>query len=127
MDSPSNRGVKIAAVTNDGVTIAGHFGMAEYYKVVSTETGKIIAQEQRPKPHHMMHPDFEQTQSHDHQDMLAPIRDCQVLLCGGMRMRAYEHAMAAGFQVVMTLGKIDDAIRAYLDGTLVSDMRRIRS
>jgi predicted Fe-Mo cluster-binding NifX family protein len=119
--------VKIAAVTHDGVTIAGHFGMAEYYQVIATESGKITAEEKRPKPHHMMHPDIEQAGQHDHQDMLAPIKDCSVLLCGGMRTRAYEHAQAAGLQVILTVGKIDEAVRQYLNGELTSDLRRIRS
>jgi predicted Fe-Mo cluster-binding NifX family protein len=119
--------VKIAVVTNDGVTIAGHFGMAEYYQIITAESGQIISQEKRDKPHHMMHPDAEHASQHDHQDMLAPIRDCTVLLCGGMRTRAYEHAQSAGLQVIMTVGKIDEAVRQYLGGELISDPRRIRS
>jgi predicted Fe-Mo cluster-binding NifX family protein len=107
--------------------IAPHFGMAEYYQVISIEAGKVVAKEMRPKPHHTVHPDAEQAQGHDHQDMLAPIRDCQVLLSGGMRTRAYEHVQAAGIQVMMTVGRIDEAISQYIHGTLVSDPRRIRS
>jgi predicted Fe-Mo cluster-binding NifX family protein len=119
--------VKIAAVTNEGTMIAGHFGMAEFYQVITLEAGKVISTELRSKPHHMLHPDTEQAQGHDHQDMLSPIRDCQILLCGGMRTRAYEHVQAAGIQVILAVGKIDEAIRQYVNGTLVSDMRRIRS
>ena len=119
--------VKIAAVTHDGVTIAGHFGMAEYYQVITTESGQITSEEKRLKPHHMMHPDAEQASQHEHQDMLAPIQDCTVLLCGGMRTRAFEHAQSAGLQVIMTVGKIDEAVRQYLSGELISDTRRIRS
>ena len=123
----SQGAVKIAAVTNDGINIAGHFGMAEYYQVIVAESGKVTSEEKRPKPHHMMHPNMEQAGQHDHQDMLAPIRDCQVLICGGMRTRAYEHAEAAGLQVIMTIGNIDEAVKGYLDGSLVSDVRRIRT
>ena len=50
--------IKIAAVTNDGVTITGHFGMAQYYQVVLIEAGKITSKEQRLKPHHDVHPDY---------------------------------------------------------------------
>jgi hypothetical protein len=58
--------------------------------------------------------------------MFAPIRDCQILLCGGMRTRAYESAEAAGLQVIMTGGLIEDAFQGYLSGNLVSDSNRIR-
>ncbi len=119
--------IRIAAVTNDGMVIAPHFGMAEYYQVITVEKGKIIGQEKRPKPHHTIHPKTEESQQHDHQDMLAPIRDCQVLFSGGMRSRAYEHVQAAGLQVFMTVGNIDEAVKKYLNGDLISDMRRVRA
>jgi predicted Fe-Mo cluster-binding NifX family protein len=116
---------KIAIITNDGLTIAGHFGMAEYYKVFTLDAGKIIAQEQRPKPHHQVHPDFNQAQQHDHIEMFAPIQDCQVLVSGGMRTMAYEKARANGLQVFMARGKIEDILKDYLAGSLVSDPARI--
>jgi len=84
--------VKIAAVTNDGINITGHFGMAAYYRVITIEDKKVTTEEQRPKPHHTVHPDFVQAEHHDHQDMFAPIQDCQILLCGGMRNPAHEMA-----------------------------------
>ncbi len=121
LNSNTSGEIKIAAVTNDGTTIAGHFGMAAFYQVIVTEAGKITKMEQRPKPHHTIHPDTAQAQIHDHEDMLAPIRDCQILLCGGMRTRAYENAEAAGLQVIMTGGLIEDAVRDFLSGNLVSD------
>jgi len=119
--------VKIAVVTNDGLTVASHFGMAEFYQVVFTEAGKIISREQRSKPHHMMHLDVTESKLHDHQDMFAPIRDCQVLLCGGMRTPAYKSAEAVGLQVIMTGGPIENAVTAYLNGNLVSELHRIRN
>jgi predicted Fe-Mo cluster-binding NifX family protein len=118
--------IKIAAATNDGNTIASHFGMAAFYQVIVTEAGKIKTMERRPKPHHTTHPNLAQAQNHDHEDMLAPIRDCQILLCGGMRTFAYENAEAAGLHVIMTGGLIEDAVRGYLSGNLVSDPRLIR-
>jgi predicted Fe-Mo cluster-binding NifX family protein len=119
--------VKIAAVTNDGITIAGHFGMAEYYRVITIENDKVFNEEQLPKPHHTVHPDYVQAEHHDHQDMFAPIHDCQILLCAGMRSPAHEKAEAAGLKVIMTSGTINDAIQSYLHGNLVSDPQRIHN
>ena len=119
--------VKIAAVTNDGTTITGHFGMALYYQVIVIEAGKVTTKEQRPKPHHGVHPDYAQAEHHDHQDMFAPIQDCQVLLSGGMRKPAYEKAVAVGLKVIMATGKIDDAVQEYLSSNLDSDPNRIHN
>jgi predicted Fe-Mo cluster-binding NifX family protein len=119
--------VKIAAVTNDGITITGHFGMAIYYSVITIEDGKVTNKEQRPKPHHSVHPDYVQAEHHDHQDMFAPIQDCQVLLSGGMRSPAYGKAKEAGLDVIMTSGEINAAVRNYLNGSLISDPQRIHN
>jgi predicted Fe-Mo cluster-binding NifX family protein len=119
--------VKIAAVTNDGITITGHFGMAEYYRVITIIDNKVTTEEQRLKPHHTVHPDYVQAEHHDHQEMFAPIQDCQILLCAGMRTPAYEKARTTGLQVIMTSGKINEAVQNYLNGNLVSDPQRIHN
>ena len=112
--------IKIAAVTEDNVNLSSHFGMAPYYRVLSVEDGKILAEEGRDKPHHGQHPDHQlnledEHHSHGHADMLAPIKDCQVLLCGGMGEPAYRNAKGAGLEVVLTGGEIDMAVKAYLN------------
>ena len=35
--------MKIAAVTEDNITISQHFGRAPFYVVVTVENGKIVA------------------------------------------------------------------------------------
>jgi predicted Fe-Mo cluster-binding NifX family protein len=118
---------KIAVVTENGEHISSHFGMASAYRVYTIDTGKIIAEEQRAKPHHAHHPDHnggpeEHTQ---HEDMFAPISDCQVLICGGMGTPAYRKALTAGLEVVLTGGEMRPAVEAYLLGQLNSDPRRV--
>ena len=44
--------MKIAAVSEDGVTISQHFGRAPFYVVVTVENGQIVAREQRDKMGH---------------------------------------------------------------------------
>lgn len=41
--SGEKRSVKIAAVSEDGVTISQHFGRAPFYVVVTVEEGKVVA------------------------------------------------------------------------------------
>lgn len=118
---------KIAVVTEDGQRISSHFGMALAYQVYTIEDGQIVAEERRAKPHHSHHPDH--ASSHErhglHEDMFAPVNDCQVLICGGMGTPAYQKAQAAGLQVVLTGGEMRAAVEAYLLGGLSSDPRRV--
>lgn len=44
--------MRIAAVSEDGVTISQHFGRALSYIVVTVEDGKIVPREQRDKLGH---------------------------------------------------------------------------
>jgi predicted Fe-Mo cluster-binding NifX family protein len=123
--------IKIAAVTQDGVKLSSHFGMAPQYRVFTIEDGAISSVETRDKPHHSHHPEGHGPQGHHehhyhgHEDMFAPIQDCQALLCGGMGTPAYRRAQAAGLEVFMVGGNIENAVEAYLNGGLSSDMRRV--
>lgn len=119
---------RIAAVTDDGLILSNHFGMAGQYLVSEVEDGHILHQETRAKPHHSVHPDHSQPHSHSeqlHDDMFAPIRDCQVLLVGGMGGGAYNKAMAAGLEVVLTGGAISAALQSYLAGQIISNDLRL--
>lgn len=124
--------LKIAAVTEDGIRISAHFGMAPQYRVFTVEGDKIIADELRAKPHHSHHPGQGHNHdhdhhAHDHEDMFAPIRDCSVLLAGGMGTPAHQKALAANLQVFLTGGEISQAVQAYLQGMLINDPRRVHA
>jgi predicted Fe-Mo cluster-binding NifX family protein len=118
---------KIAVVTENGRQISSHFGMAPAYRVYSAEDSKVVAEEERLKPYHAHHPDH--NGGHEgpglHEDMFAPIHDCQVLICGGMGTPAYQKALAAGLEVVLAGGEMRAAVDAFLLGRLDSDSRRI--
>jgi len=115
---------KIAAVTDDGQILSNHFGMSAQYLVIEVEDGLILKQEIRAKPHHSVHPDHSQPHSDNHQlheDMFAPVHDCQVLLVGGMGDGAYNRARAVGLEVLLTGGSIPAAVQAYLSGQLATN------
>jgi predicted Fe-Mo cluster-binding NifX family protein len=118
---------KIAVVTENGQQISSHFGMAPAYQVFSVEDGKVVAEEQRLKPYHAHHPDHNGAHAGHglHEDMFAPIHDCQVVICGGMGTPAYQKALAAGLDVVLTGGDMRTAVDTFLLGQLTSDPRRI--
>ncbi len=127
--------LRIAVPTEDGERISAHFGQAPRYVVFIVEDGRIVRREERPKAHHSHHDhghhhhDHDNGHGHGHghhfQDMIANIRDCQVVIVGGIGQPGYQRLLAAGYEVYLTGGRIDDAVQAYLQGRLQSDLRRV--
>jgi predicted Fe-Mo cluster-binding NifX family protein len=119
---------KIAFPTDDGETISKHMGQARYFQVITLENGKIESSEQRDKASHSHqdHQHEQETGAHPGQAMIETIRDCQVLIAGGMGQPMYDRAVSSGLEVYLTgENRISDAVEAYRQGTLASDMRRI--
>lgn len=120
-ENRSPASLRIALVTDDGETISNHFGQANAYRVFQIEDGRRTDLGTRPKPHHG-HGDHQPSL---HGSMLEPIADCRVLIAGGMGAPAWEKARSAGLEVILTGGKIDEALMAYASGALTSDERRL--
>jgi predicted Fe-Mo cluster-binding NifX family protein len=132
--------MKIAAVSEDGVSISQHFGRAPFYTVVTVEDGKIISHEQREKLGHA-HFAGEGHEEHGsgsrghgldpasqdrHVRMAASIADCQVLLARGMGAGAYQSLERAGIRPILTdISSIEDAVEAYLAGRIVDHTERL--
>ncbi len=137
--------MKIAVITENGIAISQHFGRAPWYQVFTIVDGEISERELRPKighnqfsaeHHHEEHHHDEHNHAAGHgldpasQDRHArmgeAIADCEVLLCGGMGMGAYESMRRLGIRTVMTdLKDAEQAVRAFLDGTLVDRSDRL--
>ncbi|MGC8595936.1 MAG: NifB/NifX family molybdenum-iron cluster-binding protein [Candidatus Kryptoniota bacterium] len=126
--------MKIAVVTMDGSTVSQHFGRSPYYAVITVDNGKISSRELRPRGTGHFAPggpqhggDLDEGGRHgygsaariSHAAMAQEISDCQVLIAGGMGSGAYENFKEAGLEVILTdYNLIDDAVKAYTDGTL---------
>lgn len=94
--------MKIACVTDDGVTISEHFGRAPYYAVLTVKEGQIVARELREKMGHRQFAAQEwgmlyggchgaDPASHNkHLSMAQAIADCEALPCRGMGYGAYQ-------------------------------------
>jgi predicted Fe-Mo cluster-binding NifX family protein len=130
---------KIAAITDDGTTISQHFGRATYYLVATVENGQIVSRELRHKlghTHFVNQPHAEETPeqphgmdtaSHNkHLQMAEAIADCEALLCRGMGMGAYQSMQVRGIRPVVTdIAGIDEAVMAYVNGTIVDRVDRL--
>jgi len=122
--------MKIAVITDDGKTISQHFGRAPYYLVLTIEDGKISNRDMREKlghnqfgeNQHGSHEDGHGHEGHSHEkhvSMAETISDCQVVICGGMGMGAYESMRRLNIQPVVTdTQEIDAAAQAFIDGKL---------
>ncbi len=121
---------KIAIPTDDGETISMHLGRAHYFQVITLQDGQVQSTEQREKASHS-HQDHQHEHEagvHPGQQMIETIRDCQVLIAGGMGQPMYERAISHGLDVYLAIqDRISDAVEAYQKGTLTSDMRCVHS
>ena len=133
--------MKIAAVSEDGVTISQHFGRAPFYVVVNVEDGKIVRREKRDKMGHNQfsgetHEEahgadprghgFDPAAQNRHARMVTAIADCEILLARGMGAGAYESMKQANIRPVVTdVENIDDAVQAYLAGSLKDHVERL--
>ena len=131
--------IKVAAITDNGVTISQHFGRAAYYLVATIENGRIVDRELRSKLghshfHNQVHIEGEPEQPHGmdaashnkHLQMAEAIADCTALLCRGMGTGAYQSMQARGIRPVVTdIVAIEDAVMAYIEGSIVDHVNRL--
>ncbi|MGB9776357.1 MAG: NifB/NifX family molybdenum-iron cluster-binding protein [Anaerolineae bacterium] len=134
--------MKIAAVSDDGVTISHHFGRAPFCVVITVDEGRVIGREVREKmghthfagEHHHGHGHDADPRGHGfdpaaqsrHARMIQTIADCDVLLARGMGVGAYESLRRAGIRPILTdIARIDDAVQAYLEGRLEDHPERL--
>jgi predicted Fe-Mo cluster-binding NifX family protein len=131
--------MKIAAISDDGVTISQHFGRAPLYVVLTIENGEIVARENRDKAgHHTFsggeHPETAPGERHGfdagaqsrHAAMAQTINDCQVVIAGGMGWGAYESLKSYGLETIITnVNSIEEAVKLYLAGNLPNEMERL--
>lgn len=120
----------IAFVTDDGQTISSHFGRARFYEVVTLRDNAVISRERRPKAgHHTFAPETAHDPGqHDakHTTMVSPVLDCSMLVARGMGAGAHTHLLSAGITPILTdLQTIDQAVAAFVEGSLKNDVSRL--
>lgn len=133
--------MKLAVITEDGHTISQHFGRAPYYLVFTVEDGQIVNRELRDKLGHRQfaHEDHDHDSENDprghgfgahsdakHARMIDAIQDCQAIIVRGMGRGAYLAMQQANIRPFVTeLADAEQAVRAYLDGTLADHTEQL--
>jgi predicted Fe-Mo cluster-binding NifX family protein len=130
--------MKIAVISDDGITVSQHFGRAPYYVVVTAEDGEVVNKEKREKAGHSsfahQHQEHAAEERHGygagaeskHAAMAEAIADCKVLIAGGMGWGAYENMTSRGIKTIVTdIKNIDEAVKLYLEGKLLNLQQRL--
>jgi predicted Fe-Mo cluster-binding NifX family protein len=133
--------MRIAVVTDDGQTISQHFGRAPYYLVFTVEDKEIVGQELRDKVGHQQLAQEDHRHASDadprghgfgahsdakHARMIESIRDCQAVIGRGMGRGAYLALEQAHIRPFVTdLADPEEAVRAYIGGTLADHAERL--
>jgi len=119
--------MRFAIASADGVAMSRHFGRSQCFVVFDVSDGRASRSEVRDNTftahakgecddgeHH------DHDQPHSHGDIVAALKDCRAVVCGGMGRRAAEELRANGIEPVMadpalSLGQVAHAFAA---GTL---------
>jgi predicted Fe-Mo cluster-binding NifX family protein len=125
--------MKIAFVSDDHSNISAHFGRALYYEIFTLEDGQVTAHETinraemiAPRPGMLTVDSGHEQHNHDHNAMIAPIEDCQVLVAGGMGQGAHISLQESDIQPILTdIKDIQLALAAFLAGTIANIPARL--
>jgi predicted DNA-binding protein (UPF0251 family)/predicted Fe-Mo cluster-binding NifX family protein len=126
--------MKIAVVTDDETTVCQHFGRAQYYMVFNIEDGKITGKEKRAKMGHQHFAGhdsgheghggphgYDAASQSRHAGMAEAIKDCQVLIAGGMGMGAYDSMKSYKIEPIVTdIAGVEEAVKLYAEGKLTN-------
>ncbi len=113
--------MKIAIASDDGKTIASHFGRTRGFVVVDAEGGKIVKSEYRPNTFtgHATGLEGESHAADRHGPILSALADCQIVVARGMGRRIYNDLAGAGKEVFVTTEALaEKAAEQYLAGKL---------
>jgi predicted Fe-Mo cluster-binding NifX family protein len=116
--------MKIAIASDDGKTIASHFGRTRGFVIVETKDGKITGNEYRSNTFtaHVTGLEGESQADNRHGPILNALSDCQVVVARGMGRRIYDDLAAADIEVFVTNEvEAEKAAEQYLMGKLVDN------
>lgn len=115
--------MKIAFSSQDGKTISAHFGSAPIYKVIEIENQKIISREDRQNSSSNDSSHQDHAHHHNKFDLL---KDCQVVIAGGMGENAFQRLSNMGISVFLVDNKnIEETLKVFLAGNLIHNPKRV--
>jgi len=120
--------MRIAVASDDGVSIAGHFGRCAGFIVFEYENDEIKEIENRPNSHSHHHDQHScadhsgqhEAANHGHESFLAALGDCQMVICKGMGRRAIIDLESRGIKPAIIANDITarEAVTLLVQGKL---------
>jgi predicted Fe-Mo cluster-binding NifX family protein len=126
--------MRIAVASDDGITIAGHFGRCAGFEIFDVAENKATKIESRPNSNSGHHHQHQHGQgdcnghgqhehhgaAHNHESFLSALQDCQAVICRGMGRRAVIDLAARRIKPVITMEDIpaQEAAKLYALGQL---------
>lgn len=119
--------MRIAVASDDGITIAGHFGRCAGFEIFEVAENKATQIERRPNTNFHQHGQEDCHQhdhsgaTHSHESFLVALRDCQAVICRGMGRRAVTDLAARGVRPIVTAQDVtaQQAVELYATGRLI--------
>ena len=120
--------MKVAVATTDGIKLSAHFGRSAGFVVFEIEDDTIKRHELRANhhtPHAVGQCSGDQGEhrshdhaSHDHSSIVSLLRDCDVVLCGGMGPGALNALKDSGIRALILpkLCSVTEAVRDFQSG-----------
>jgi len=122
--------MNIAVPTQDGRTIAHHFGRARAFMIFGVVDGTVTGHALRDntftghakKECHGDHDDDHPHHSHGHDAIVAALKDCEAVLCYGMGRRAAEALREGGIKAFILQEQVSPrvAVEKYIAGQLAT-------
>lgn len=119
--------MRIAVASDDGITIAGHFGRCAGFEIFEIAENKATQLKRRPNTNAHQHGQEDCHQhdhsgaAHNHESFLIALQDCQAVICRGMGRRAIADLTARGIKPVVTAQDItaQQAVELYAANQLI--------
>ncbi|NQV42114.1 MAG: iron-molybdenum cofactor biosynthesis protein [Candidatus Marinimicrobia bacterium] len=118
--------MKIGIASNDQRSIAQHFGRSKGFVIAELVDGSIKSKDYRENvfTNHLQQGTHEHQggHGHSHEGILTALNDCDVVIARGMGRRIYDDLRGANIESLITeISTVDDALVAYVSGTLVDN------
>ena len=119
--------MKIGLPTNDGTSLAEHFGRSAAFLIFETENGQIKSRAMKTNGAHQAQGTCGHhsaaSKPHNHAGILAALKGCEVVICAGIGSRAAEALRSAGITeiIVTTAGPSESIVSAFLAGKLAQE------
>ena len=135
--------MKIAVACMNEFAVSAHFGRAEKYMVYEIDDGQVRNKKMLSKPGHRHFSEQGRAGGHDHdpspqgsgfgrharckhEEMFENIKDCDVLLVGGMGRGAYMDLQKWGIKPIVTdITDVEKAVQAVLDDTIIDHTEKL--